>query len=80
MNIYLLTQHDVTGYDTYDSCVVLAESEDEAKIIHPAYYEDFGENRRSWTDNKDNVNVTFLGEYAGEYVDDDVVCASFNAG
>ena len=35
MKIYLLSQDIVTGYDTYDSAVVIAENEDEARKIHP---------------------------------------------
>lgn len=35
MNLYLLTQSDNTGYDTYDSCVVVAENKDEARCIVP---------------------------------------------
>ena len=35
MNLYLLTQTENTGYDTYDSCVVIANTEEEAKLIHP---------------------------------------------
>ena len=31
MNIYLLEQNDNTGYDTYDSMVVYAESKDAAR-------------------------------------------------
>lgn len=35
MNIYLLSQSKNKGYDTYDSCVVLAETEEEARKIFP---------------------------------------------
>ena len=35
MNLYLLTQSVNRGYDTYDSCVVAAESEAEAVRMHP---------------------------------------------
>ena len=35
MNLYLLTQRTNNGYDTYDSCVVAAESESDARTIHP---------------------------------------------
>lgn len=35
MNIYLLTQDLNRGYDTYDSAIVSAESEDDARAIHP---------------------------------------------
>ena len=80
MNLYLLTQNDINGYDTYDSCVVVANSEDEAKNIHPAWYQTFGEDRCSWTDNTDKVNCTYLGEYAGDYKKSPIICASFNAG
>lgn len=36
MNLYLLTQDDNYGYDTYDSCIVAAESEEKAKQIDPS--------------------------------------------
>ena len=35
MKIYLLSQDIVDGYDTYDSAVVIAENENEARKIHP---------------------------------------------
>ena len=35
MFIYKLTQEKQSGYDTYDSIVVYAESEEEAKTINP---------------------------------------------
>lgn len=38
MNIYLLEQDLNNGYDTYDSCVVIAESEEAARNIHPSSF------------------------------------------
>ena len=38
MNLYLLTQDTVRGYDTFDSCVVCAESEEEAQTMVPDTY------------------------------------------
>lgn len=38
MNIYLLEQDINTEYDTYDSCVVIAENEDSARNIHPSSF------------------------------------------
>jgi len=35
MNIYKLSQKEVTGYDTFDSMVVIAENEEKARKIHP---------------------------------------------
>ena len=39
MNLYLLTQDTVRGYDAYDSCVVCAESEEEAQTMIPETYQ-----------------------------------------
>ena len=38
MKIYLISQTVNTGYDTYDSAVVIAEDEEEAKRICPEKY------------------------------------------
>ena len=35
MNLYLLSQDTDTNWDTYDSCVVSAETEEEAQLMHP---------------------------------------------
>jgi hypothetical protein len=62
MNIYLLSQTELVGYDTYDSCVVLAETEEEARTIHPnsnfKYRDDLSRwVRDSWYDKylKENI-------------------------
>ena len=44
MNLYLLTQSVNKGYDTYDSFVVAALDEEEAKFTHPSDYVDYGWN------------------------------------
>ena len=58
MNIYLLEQDLVNGYDTYDAIVVAAESTDEARKIHPS---------RFCTHNN---GKNFMGTYdrGGEYI------------
>ena len=35
MKLFLISQEKVTGYDTYDCAVVSAESEADARNIHP---------------------------------------------
>lgn len=35
MKIYLLTQNETVSYNTYVSCVVVAESKEMARKIHP---------------------------------------------
>jgi hypothetical protein len=38
MKIYCIYQEVNTGYDSYDSAVVIAESEDAARRMHPSRY------------------------------------------
>lgn len=38
MKLFLISQNKVSGYDTYDSAVVAAESESDARNIHPNGY------------------------------------------
>ena len=38
MNIYLLSQNVNSGYDTYDSMVVAAKNEEDARTIYPSPY------------------------------------------
>lgn len=82
MNLYYLTQDSNNDYDTYDSVIVAAKSEDEARVIHPA-----GEplphwnpwEQSSWVPSPDLVKVYLIGT-AIEGTEQGVVLASFNAG
>jgi hypothetical protein len=38
MKLYKLSQEINDGYDTYDSCVVCAENEEKARLIHPSEF------------------------------------------
>jgi len=38
MNLYLLTQESNNDYDTFDSCIVASETEEEARLTHPNNY------------------------------------------
>lgn len=80
MKLYLLTQERNTGYDTYDSCVVCAESEEDAKTIAPdgnAFKEDtkYGE----WATKITDISCKEIGE-ANDNQSRGVICASYNAG
>tara|TARA_R110000824_G_scaffold142824_2_gene310127 strand:+ start:7800 stop:8048 length:249 start_codon:yes stop_codon:yes gene_type:complete len=59
MNLYLLTQEENTGEGTFDSCVVVAESGEDAKNIHP--FNDW-DRVDAWTYDPKDVTVVFLGE------------------
>lgn len=80
MNLYLLTQNQNSGHDTYDSCVVAAESEDQARIIRPGndqWNKDCSMN--NWASTPKKVKVKLIG-IATVGTDSGVICASFNAG
>lgn len=78
MKLFLLTQNDNRGYDTYDSAVVCATDSEMARRIHPGCgFGEFG--CGDWATKPENVEVTYLGE-ADDTVKAGVICASFNAG
>lgn len=93
MNIYLVSQDESCGYDTYDSFVCYAESEDEARVMSPSehyiwkydtwnfkYFDGSYEPSRfnAWCHPK-YVEVKLLGN-TNEDVGVSVILASFNAG
>lgn len=79
MKLWLLCQGINTDYDTYDSCVVAAETEDEARNTHPSgWHTSPIWDSTTWVSPKD-IQIKYLGE-AAVYINSGVVCASFNAG
>ena len=81
MNLYLLTQGEETGYDTYDSVVVAAKSEDEARNIHPNEWSHNPWKRKyvgDWCKEPESVIVELIGE-AVKGTQAGVILASFNA-
>lgn len=80
MNLYLIESRIDLGWDAYDSAVVVAASEEEAKATHPggnnAYWND---TYCDWLSSPESVKCTLLGT-AVEGSIPGVVCASFNAG
>ena len=87
MKLWLLEQFENDDYETYDSCVVAAETEDAARRIHPSaviregnWWEAEAEYKTySWATTLENVNVTLLGE-AVDTIGAGVICSSYNAG
>ncbi len=88
MNIYLITQDDNSGYDTFDSAVVIAPDEETARHTHPYGYT---WKESGWYDGReiekynytwitpDKVEVNFLG-VAMRDLKPGIILASFNAG
>lgn len=83
MNLYLLSQTETEGYDTFDACVVVAHNEDEARMIRPgwntwntAQQEDY---EMEWARIPESVSVKFIGVTV-QYSEPQVILASFRAG
>jgi hypothetical protein len=81
MNLYLISQSENGGYDTYDSAVVAAPSEDVARNMDPRNGEPivWGDRYSTWAYSVDAVKVEMIGK-AAEGISQGVICASFNAG
>lgn len=81
MNLYLLTQNVNNDYDTYDSCVVAALNEEDAKTIHPSNkpFEVPKNNYYDWVDSMDDIKCDLIG-VGFSNTERGVILASFNAG
>jgi hypothetical protein len=91
-NIYLLSRTDKIDYDNYDSVVVCANSEKEARKIHPSRFlckseiEKWKNNNLSRTDGWiffdkiDTLKVKLIGQASDDIELGSVILASFNAG
>jgi len=94
--LWKISQSVNDGYDTYDSAVVVAECEEEARMIHPGGENyDGGVNREGfvvpwwqraerygvWADVMEQVTAVKLAPIdSPEYPAGTIVVASFNAG
>lgn len=82
MKLWLISQDANNGYDTFDSAVVVAETEEAARKIHPSDTWEEKEREygcsRTWTTELHRVKVQYLGNATDGLPL--VVCASFNAG
>jgi hypothetical protein len=82
MNIYKISQSENNYYDTFDSAIVAAESEEEARLINPDgewYEKQLGYKYTAWAYRPEKVKVEYLGT-AKENTESGVILASFNAG
>ena len=81
MKLYLIWQEVNNDYDTYDSAVVAALDEEDARSINPQSinFDDWEFiDYNTWTE-RENVKVEYIGE-AADNIERSVICASFNAG
>lgn len=75
--LWLLTQRQNRGFDTYDACVVAADSAEEARFIVPGGYPDL--KNRKWAYSFDGVTVEKIG-VTNASRKGKVIIESFNAG
>jgi hypothetical protein len=80
MNLYLISQIEVDGYDTYDSAVVVASSTAAAQNIHPDGRSNGLGEAYTWTKDPQKVSAKLIGAAADGLQEGAVICASFNAG
>lgn len=78
MNLYKISQNVSQGYDKYDSAVVAAESEEQARNTHPTGTWDNERRYSEWAE-PSQVTVELIG-VATTGVEAGVIVASFNAG
>ena len=79
MKLYLITQDVHNDYDTYSDAVVSAESEEDAKTIHPDGDSIVTTTQSRWSTWSAIEDV--VAEYLGETEQPrGVICASFHAG
>ncbi len=81
MNLYLLTQDVNDDWDTYQGAVVAAESEDEARNIHPSGNLDekaWNPRRQDWC-RREQVQVEYIG-VAKEGTERGVILTDYKSG
>ena len=85
MNIYLLRQDINRDWETYDSAIVSAENEDEARNIHPQlivdkFTKDVWENSEyyGWV-RRDQIHLIKVKLIGKSFVEKGLVLASFRA-
>jgi hypothetical protein len=77
LKLYKLSQNANNWFDTYDSCIVAAESAEEAVQINPSGK--WEEKYSGWCSSVEQVECEYIGE-AAEHITKGVVLSSFNAG
>ncbi len=81
MKLWIISQTENNDYDTYDSAVVAAETENAARQINPDAMTEgnWGRPYRSWCSAPELVTVELLGD-AVPGTAAGIILASYNAG
>ena len=81
LKLFRLSQSENNNYDTYDSCIVCAENEEDAKTIDPngGEFKPYSGGWGDWALTKEGIKWEEIG-IANENQERGVILASFNAG
>lgn len=83
MKLWKLSQTQNNGYDTYDSCVVAASTEEIARAVHPATdstMDGWDRRYKTWANTPADVTVEYIGHTDRDYAEGTIIITSFNAG
>lgn len=87
MNLYKISQDVNNDYDTYDSAVVVAATEDDARQTHPGQVSGLWSKTEAWEDRSgvwcktpEQVKVELIGTALDTLEAGTIIVASFNAG
>jgi len=79
MNLYLISQRKVTGFDVFDSAIVAATSPDDARKIHPSSVVTHIKNEK-WMGTYSEDNKEYIYEGYNDwinYIDKDQIKVEF---
>lgn len=82
MNIYKISQSTNNGYDTFDSAIVIAKDESEARFIYPGSFDMKWPKEHifnEWCELPEQVIVEYIGK-AKPKSKKCVILASYNSG
>jgi len=79
MKLFLISQTENQGYDTFDSAVVCADVAESARSMCPSGSNSSPFGSYSWCSSPDQVDVKYIGE-AADGMQSGVICSSFNSG
>jgi len=82
MNLYLLENYTNEGYNTYDSCLVVAADEKSARLIKPdesRWGEEYSYSRSGWCMKPEDVIVKYIGVASEDLEENSILISSFNA-
>jgi len=80
ISLWKVSQTENNGWDTFDSMVVAAECELDARNVHPGTGWQRDNRFGTWASSPDKVTVEFIGNSTRKFKNGEIIVSSFNAG